>query len=79
MNMLIALTSCPLVSVNGRREPQPRSHSGLLHYCHFLRHTLYPRLANPSQGTAGDEDNARVVWRLVRGACGVHCRAMYIH
>jgi len=50
-----------------------------MHYCHFLRHILYHRLANPSQGTAGDEDNARVVLRLVRGAGGVQCRVMYIH
>jgi len=77
--MLIESTSCPLVPVNVRREPQPRLPSGLLHCCHFLRHILYHRLANPSQGTAGDEDNVRVVLRLVSGACGVHCRAMYTH
>jgi len=79
MNMLIASTSCPLVPVTGRREPEPRLLSGLLHCCPFLWHILYHRLANPSQGTAGDEDNARVVLGLVRGACGVHCRARYIH
>jgi hypothetical protein len=77
--MLIASTSCPLVPVTGRRKPRPCISSGLPHCCHFLRHIQYHRLANPSQGTAGDEDNARVILRLVRGACGVHCRAMYIH